>query len=219
MSPSRHHLLLACTNAVALSCASRPELARSQLAVSDMPRSVIRSEPRSSDPRPAEPQLANPYAPVRSLNAAVYSWQSERRVACTPDPVAQAPEAQAPEAERLLAPSTARSVLAAFPERTSEPASRAQPANTDLVVIGLRSAFHHCFSRWLEDQADAQGSVRFALELGCAGEVEAISAENQGVDESTLACLFSVVAPAHFAPPPGGHATVRVPVVFKNAAR
>jgi hypothetical protein len=214
MSISRHHLLLACTNALALSCASRPELARSQLAVSDMPRSVIRSEPRSSEPRSAEPQVANPYAPVRSRDAAVYSWQSERRVACTPDPMAQAPEA-----ERMLAPSTARGVLAAFPERTSEPASRAQPANTDLVVAALRPAFHHCFSRWLDDQADAQGSVRFALELGCAGEVEAISAENQGVDESTLACLFSAVAPAHFAPPAGGHATLRVPVVFRNAAR
>jgi len=58
-----------------------------------------------------------------------------------------------------------------------------------------------------------------ALELGCAGDVQAISAENQGVDQSTLSCLFSAVAPARFAPPVGGHATVPVPVVFKNAAR
>jgi hypothetical protein len=41
----------------------------------------------------------------------------------------------------------------------------------------------------------------------------------QGVDEPTLECLFTVVAPAQFEPPASGHATIQVPVVFKNAAR
>jgi hypothetical protein len=209
MSTSRHLLLLACTNALVSSCASRPELARLQPAASDMPGSIAEAEPPSD-----VPPMANPYAPVRSLNPALYSWQSEKRAECTPETLAQHPEA-----ERLSEPNAARGMLAAFPERTSEPASKAQLVSPDVVVAGLRLALHHCFSRWLDDQADAQGSVRLALELGCAGEVEAISAENQGIDQSTLACLFSAVAPARFAPPAGGHATVRVPIVFKNAAR
>ncbi len=108
--------------------------------------------------------------------------------------------------------------MAALPERTTDLASGSALVNPELVLAALRPAFHHCFSRWLDDHVDAHGSVRFKLELGCAGEVEAISAENRGVDASALECLFSAVAPARFAPPPGGHAIVLMPVVFKNAA-
>ncbi|MEI9950132.1 MAG: hypothetical protein WDO74_14450 [Pseudomonadota bacterium] len=174
-----------------------------------MPRWRVPSESRA-----AEPPLTNPYAPIRSRNAAMYSWQSEKRAQCIPESLAQRADLE-PRSE----PGAARAMLAAFPERTSDPGGKTQAPSPDLVVAGLRHALHHCFSRWLDARVDAQGSVRFALELGCAGEVEAISAENQGVDESTLTCLFSAVAPARFAPPAGGHATVLVPVVFKNAAR
>ncbi|MEI9937796.1 MAG: hypothetical protein WDO69_11305 [Pseudomonadota bacterium] len=207
MSISRDLLLLSCTPALVLACASRPDLVRSKPAASDVPRRSVESEPRVVEPRATEAPAINPYAPIRSRNAALYSWQSEKRAECAPESAAQ------------LEPSAARGMLAAFPERTSNAANRAHAASPDLVVAGLRPALHHCFSRWLDARVDAQGSVRFALELGCAGAVEAISAENQGVDESTLACLFSAVAPARFAPPAGGHATVLVPVVFKNAAR
>ncbi len=140
----------------------------------------------------------------------MYSWQSEKRAQCAPEAL---PRTLGLEAD------PARAILAALPEGTPDPASKALPVSPDHVVAELRPALHHCFSRWLADRVDAQGSVRLALELGCAGEVEAISAKNQGVDESTLACLFSAVAPARFAPPAGGHATVLVPVVFKNGAR
>jgi len=58
-----------------------------------------------------------------------------------------------------------------------------------------------------------------ALELGCAGDVQAISAENQGVDQSTLSCLFSAVAPAPLCSASRRARYVPVPVVFKNAAR
>jgi hypothetical protein len=214
MSTSRHLLLLACTHALVSSCAVHPELARSQPAVRNMPRPVAPSEPLFVEPRSAVPPVANPYAPVRSLTGAVYSWQSEKRVECAPETAVQKPEA-----ESALEPSPAQGMLAAFPERPFDPGRSAPPVSPNVVVAGLRLALHQCFSRWLEEQADAQGSVHLALELGCAGEVEAISAENQGVDESTLACLFSALAPARFAPPAGGHATVHVPVVFKNAAR
>ncbi len=185
-------------------------LARSQpLTDLNRPSANVEFEPLTN-----EPGASNPYAPIRARNANVYSWQSETRAVCTP-------EARSPQSgvERPLAPTAALGVLAALPERTSDPASRAQPVTPDFVVAALRPALHHCFSRWLDEHVDAQGSVRLKLELGCAGEVEAISAENRGVDPSALACLFSVVAPARFAPPAGGHATVLMPVVFRNAAR
>jgi hypothetical protein len=107
--------------------------------------------------------------------------------------------------------------LAALPEHTAAPAGDFRPASPEQVVAGVRPAFHLCFSRWVADELDAEGSARFALELDCAGDVEAISAENQGVEESTLGCLFSALGSAHFAPPVAGHATVVVPVMFKNA--
>ena len=89
----------------------------------------------------------------------------------------------------------------------------------DFVVAALRPRFRRCFSHWLDTQADAEGSVRFALELGCAGDVQAISADVHGVDEPTLECLFTVVGAAQFGPPASGRATIQVPVVFKNASR
>jgi hypothetical protein len=174
-----------------------------------MPHWLGDSELRSTRPGAAA-SLANPYAPTRSHGARVYSWQSEKRAECGPGVAAAKPE---------LERGSTRALLAAMPERSSDPSGKVQPLSPDFVVAGLRPAIHHCFSRWLDAKLDAQGSVRLALELGCAGDVQAISAENQGVDESTLTCLFSVVAPARFAPPVGGRATVLVPVVFKNAAR
>lgn len=214
MSTSCHLLMLACLHALVLSCASRPELARPHLAGSDAPRSDVALQSPFSETPDAIPPVANPYTPVRSPNAAVYSWQSARRAECTLNPLAPVPET-----DRALEPGAARGVLAALPERTSDRANRAQSVSPEVVIAGLRSAFHRCFSHWLDDHADAQGSVRLALELDCAGEVDAISAENTGVDSGTLTCLFSAVAPARFAPPAGGHATVHLPVVFKNAAR
>ena len=209
MSNFCHLLPLACTLALASACASRPKLARSPrpIATFDALRSEIEAVPRTD----FSPTAQSPYAPIRAQNADVYSWQSETHAVCTPESLAASSGAEPG--------STVPSVLAALPERTSDSGNSAQPLNPDLVVAGLRPALHHCFSRWLDDRVNAQGSVRFKLELGCAGEVEAISAENRGVDSSTLVCLFSAVAPARFAPPAGGHATLLVPVVFKNAAR
>ena len=206
MSIFRHLLLLSCSPALLLACASRPELAGAK-------RALVAEAPRFELPV-LEPSASNPYAPTRSRNAAVYSWQSEKRAECPPESVAREDELESGSAFRA-----ARSMVGALPDRATGAAGKAQGASPDLVVAALRPALHQCFSRWLDARLDAQGSVRFALELGCTGDVEAISAENQGVNESTLECLFSAVAPARFAPPPGGHATVLVPVVFKNTER
>jgi hypothetical protein len=210
MSIFRHLLASTCVPALVLSCATRHEFARVQPALLNDRHSFMGELELRSATRTAEPSAANAYTPTRLRNAEAYSWQSENRAICLPDAPAQKGE---------LEVRARRGLLAALPERASELSSQAQPISPDFVVAKLRPAFHHCFAQWLDERVDAQGSVRFALELGCAGAVEAISAENQGVDENTLECLFSAVAPARFAPPAGGHATILVPVVFRNAAR
>jgi hypothetical protein len=200
--------------------------ARSAVSLTEGPSAIV-----------FEPQLAaatgtpNPYAPVRSAEPAQYSWQSPSHAKC-----AQGSVASGPELDAVLTFSGSVGVFPPLPEEDPSAATKpGQPAldtwgsgeapppdkrvgSADTVVAALRPAFRHCFSRWLESNAEARGSVRFSLELGCTGEVQAISADVEGVDEPTLECLFSVVAPAQFEPPAGGHATLRVPVVFKNAA-
>lgn len=107
------------------------------------------------------------------------------------------------------------------PDADDAPADNTKPVrrDPDFVVASLRPRLRSCFSSLLERHEQAEGSIRFALGLGCSGEVQTISAKAEGVDEPTIECLFAVVAPARFAPPAGGRATIQVPVVFKNSAR
>jgi hypothetical protein len=224
MSTPRRILLLACILAASVSCAHRPVPVRSAVSLTEGPSAIV-----------FEPQLAaatgtpNPYAPIRSAEPAHYSWQSPSHAKCP-----QASLASGSDRGTVLTFSGSVGVFPPLPEEDPSAARPAEPAldtwgsgdaptekrlgSADSVVVGLRPAFRQCFSRWLDSNADARGSVHFSLELGCTGEVQAISADVQGVDEPTLECLFRVVAPAQFEPPAGGHATLRIPVVFKNAA-
>ncbi len=91
-------------------------------------------------------------------------------------------------------------------------------ASPDLVVAGLRPRFRQCFSHWIDEKADAEGSVRFALELGCAGNVQAITADDRARCGRAHAGLpIYVVGPHNSIPPANGHAIIQVPVVFKSA--
>ena len=211
--------LLLCTPALALSCAGRPELARARPEAPGPQRVAARwtiTDSEFAALRPGKPAVESAYAPMRAPQADTYVWHNRERVRCPPEP-------SAPKADARVKSVAAQNLLGTLPERTSagEPFAEPAPSATspERVIARLRPALHHCFARWIDDQADAQGSVRLALELGCAGEVESISAQSKGVDESALACLFSAVAPARFAVPPSGHAAFSVPIVFKNLAR
>ena len=214
-------LLWAPALALGVSCAERPDPVR---VAASLP---VERQPFVFDVAALKAaQAPNPYAPIRSPKGRHFSWQSPTRSDCEHDPRA------------LNAPSPAfRGSAVAFPllAGVQSSAERLQAQNTwggdepapsdrtgpspDLVVAALRPRFHQCFSRWLDQRADAEGSVRFALEVGCAGAVQAISAEVQGVDDSTVGCLFGVVGPARFGAPVNGHATIQVPVVLKNTSR
>ncbi|MEI9938707.1 MAG: hypothetical protein WDO69_15925 [Pseudomonadota bacterium] len=225
MSIYRGILLLACTHPLLLSCRTAPASVHTPEPWSGGPEAI-----EFESPRPVPSQAHNRYAPTRTANLPHYSWQSATPQSCEP-----APSAKEPDAPIVLTFGGSVGVFPPIPDEAID-ARQAKPAGSldtwgggepppsgsrspDLVVAGLRPAFRHCFSRWLDSKADAEGSVRFALEVGCAGAVQAISADVQGVDESTLECLFTVVAPAQFGPPANGHATLQVPVVFKNASR
>ena len=244
MSTLRGLLCLACLLTFAPSCASRPVPVPVVARPVRMqgPQNIVFE-------RPAEPSPVKPYAPKRVADSPRYSWQSPTSATCPARSldVPDAPDAGtsdssvgvfpplspaemnalgSPEPLAASAPVDAPERPAADgqdtwgwngPERQEPPPERR--ASPDLVVASLRPAFRQCFSRWLDAKADAEGSVYFALELGCAGEVQSILADAKGVDAPTVECLFTVVGPAHFEPPRNGHATIQVPVVFKNASR
>lgn len=220
------------TAVAASSCAQHAAPVQTPRAPLNGPQAVVFDAPVA-----ARPRAANPYAPKRSALGPEYSWQSANPSRCGTDQ----PQATAAPATRI----TFQGPIGVFPALTDDEASALQAelareapdtwgtgqpdaaeavaehraSNPELVVAGLRPRFRQCFSHWLEATANAQGSVHFALELGCAGDVQSISAAVQGVDEPTVECLFAVVALAQFDPPPAGHASIQVPVVFKNAAR
>jgi hypothetical protein len=199
-------------------CASRPEIVPVRYTAAEAP------QPIELEPAPVEPVAANPYAPKRNANGAHYSWQSATPVKCLSNakPAALSfsgsvgvfPLLSDEELERAQAAADANAAQA----NAERPEVDKRVSSPDLVVASLRPRFRRCFSRWLDAKANAEGSVRFALELGCAGNVQAISADAHGVDEPTVACLFTVVGPAQFEPPANGHGSIQVPVVFKNAA-
>jgi len=216
---------------VAVACATSPAKVAFPEPSSNGPQAI-----EFDSPPPDVTRAPGPYAPTRAANSPRYSWQSAIQKSC--QPAANSKPAEEPVVltfsgsvgvfpllPNAVLEANAQQPSASPPSAPSEidgsaaaPAS-ADPHSPDLVVAALRPAFRRCFSHWLDSKADAEGSVRLALEVGCAGEVRAISADVQGVDEPTLECLFTVVGPAQFEPPASGHATLQVPVVFKNASR
>ncbi|HYQ44654.1 MAG TPA: hypothetical protein VER11_21870 [Polyangiaceae bacterium] len=230
MSTYRGFLVLPFVHFILVACAT---------SRTEVPALVpISSGPQAIEFESAPPEITRapgPYAPTRAANSPRYSWQSATQTSCDAQPIAK-PMDDTPAPVVLtfsgpvgVFPLLPNEVLEGEPVRASapleaerNPVAPATPApahSPDFVVAALRPAFRRCFSHWLDSRADAEGSVRLALEVGCAGEVQAISADVQGVDEPTLECLFAVVGSAQFGPPANGHATLQVPVVFKNASR
>ncbi len=215
----------ACTSSATPEAATPPKVVVADSVASSAPPPVV--------PPPVEDRSRpqNPYAPTCITPLHQYAWKNPNHPPCSRSapPVEAAPSYTAEvklsffdsvAAFPLLTDDTAGIVP---PKPEADGAPPASPAtgrrDPNFVVASLRPRLRSCFSSLLERSEQAEGSIRFALSLGCAGEVQTISAKTEGVDESTIECLFAVVAPAMFGPPAGGHATIQVPVVFKNSAR
>jgi hypothetical protein len=237
MNDNRRVFLFAC----AISCACSAHQPLLHDAGAEQTTSVSFEPPApQTDVVPASVAAQNPYAPTRLSLLNSYAWQNPKRPTCsaplgTPRreetyttqvrlsfsgsvaafPLLPEDDPSAPKPE--VVPSTP--ALEPVGTGSPPPGSAGVRRDPDFVVASLRPRLRGCFAGLLERRAQAEGSIRFALELGCAGEVQTISAKAEGVDEPTVECLFAVVAPALFDPPVGGRATIHMPVVFKNSAR
>jgi hypothetical protein len=83
------------------------------------------------------------------------------------------------------------------------------------VVAGMRAGFRACYNRGLQENPDAQGSIRLTIRVGPGGEVQGVSASPSGnLPGSVVSCVQSRASAAQFSPPEGGSAAVVVPVTF-----
>jgi hypothetical protein len=88
-------------------------------------------------------------------------------------------------------------------------------SNAARVVAGMRAGFRACYNRGLQENPDAQGSIRLTIRVGPGGEVQGVGASPSGnLPASVVACVQSRASAAQFAPPEGGSAVVVVPVTF-----
>jgi hypothetical protein len=109
--------------------------------------------------------------------------------------------------QKIKAPHGTASVGGAAVTGTVSDASR--------VVAGMRAGFRACYNRGLQQNPDAQGSIRLTIRVGPGGEVQGVSAAPSGnLPGSVVSCVRSRASAAQFSPPQGGSAVVVVPVSF-----
>ena len=83
------------------------------------------------------------------------------------------------------------------------------------VVAGMRAAFRACYQRGLNENPDAQGSIRLTIRVGAGGEVSNVTAVPTGnLPASVVSCVQARAKAAQFSPPDGGSAAIQVPVTF-----
>jgi hypothetical protein len=79
----------------------------------------------------------------------------------------------------------------------------------------MRAGFRACYNRALQENPDAQGSIRLTIRVGPGGEVQGVSAAPSGnLSGSVVSCVQARASAAQFSPPEGGSAAVVVPVTF-----
>jgi hypothetical protein len=88
-------------------------------------------------------------------------------------------------------------------------------SNAARVVAGMRAGFRACYMRGLNENPDAQGSIRLTIQVGPGGEVRGVTAVPSGtLPQSVVACVQARAKAAQFDPPEGGQAAIQVPVTF-----
>ena len=87
--------------------------------------------------------------------------------------------------------------------------------NAARVIAAMRPAFRACFQKGLDQNPDAQGSIRLAIKVGPGGEVSGVSATPSGnLPPGVVDCVTTRAKRAQFDPPEGGASVVNVPVTF-----
>ena len=81
----------------------------------------------------------------------------------------------------------------------------------------MRYGFKACYTHALSQDPKANGKVSVTITIGTNGDVTQVDAKASGnLPASVEPCIRKQVRGAHFDPPQGGPATVRIPLVFAH---
>ncbi len=92
-----------------------------------------------------------------------------------------------------------------------------------IVAYGKKSGdslspqFRACIQRELTKDPKLAGSVTFVAVVNVNGTVASTMAtEVDGFDHEVIGCMNRVVLDAHFAPAPGDHVVIKIPVILSH---
>lgn len=132
---------------------------------------------------------------------------SQEQILLGPVPELRAAKEADDEEKELLASRDGR------PTRDMVHISKGFIPNADQTVAGMRAGFRECYQKQLSSGGPG-GQATLIVSVGAGGVVEQVSAQNHGMDPSTIECLTAEAKRARFDPPRGGHAVLQVPVTL-----
>jgi hypothetical protein len=94
------------------------------------------------------------------------------------------------------------------PAKTFPPVS-----GVERVIAGLRPAFRRCYARALQRDPNVAGPVTLEAKLGPKGEIVGVKTNGaKGLPAELLSCISAALTAASFGAPPGGSATLTMPL-------
>jgi hypothetical protein len=150
---------------------------------------------------------------VRNRISLIAMFGSLALVACSRSSASIAPSASA-------APS-----VSSWPILPADPVDAMAAPDEDPVVVAygkksgdsLSPKFRACIQRELSTNPKLAGSVTFIAVVNANGTVAStIATEVDGFDHEVIGCMNRVVLGAHFAPAPGDHVVIKIPVALTH---
>ncbi len=89
----------------------------------------------------------------------------------------------------------------------------------EAVVRAMIPGFRRCYARALERDPNLAGAVGFDAKLGPTGEIVGVkTSAGTSLPPELVSCISAVLKAAQFAPPPGGSATLVMPISLTRQA-
>ena len=164
------------------------------------------------------PSIKQRPAAQASASAGTISVLAARAAWCVPAQPASGSAASAlhkKPAVRKSAPHKRWRVRAATPMPASRANAEARSATRLSVIAKMKGGFRNCYQKGLNENPDAQGSIRLTIQIGPGGEVSNVTASSTGnLSPGVVACVQARARAGQFDPPDGGSAVIVVPVTF-----
>jgi hypothetical protein len=202
--------------AAATGCVARPTPQYQQSQIASQPASPGTSARSSADPPArAASSAAETWAfSPENHPAEHYAWTSATHWPCSVASLPPGPDDSAMAA--ISGPNVGLGPASATPSAVPDgaPSQTGSIANAAYVVAEMRPGFLDCYDRLSRVRSNADGSIGFAIEVNCHGQVVAIEATARVIEVEAVRCMLAVAEQGQFDPPNGGRAVIQVPIKF-----